>query len=370
VRRRTVVVSAVNFLEGGPLSVLHDCLAAASEHLADRYDVVALVHDARLLDVPRIRYLEFPASRRSWLVRLYYEYVHFRRLSLELEPHLWLSLHDITPNVVADRRAVYCHNPAPFFRLSARHAWLDPTFALFNLFYAQLYRIHIRENDVVVVQQEWLAREFRRRFGVDDVVVAHPLVPAAPVAPLPRASDGRCRLLFPTFPRVFKNVEVLGEAAALLESRGRQDVEFLVTIDGTENRYARYIRKRYGHLRGLRLIGRRTRPEVFGLYGEVQGLVFPSRLETWGMPLSEFQAFGKPILAADLPYAHETVGPYGKVKFFSSQDASSLADAAVGVARGDLVYDRASPAPPPRATDWHQLLLLLLGEERGGEPSC
>jgi len=32
-----------------------------------------------------------------------------------------------------------------------------------------------------------------------------------------------------------------------------------------------------------------------------------------GMPITEFKATGKPILAADLPYAHETIGEYGQV---------------------------------------------------------
>jgi glycosyltransferase involved in cell wall biosynthesis len=55
-------------------------------------------------------------------------------------------------------------------------------------------------------------------------------------------------------------------------------------------------------------------------------LLFPSKLETWGLPLSEAKAFGKPILAANLPYAKETIGDYEKVSFFNPENPKELAD--------------------------------------------
>ena len=40
---------------------------------------------------------------------------------------------------------------------------------------------------------------------------------------------------------------------------------------------------------------------------------------------SEYKLFNKPILAADLPYAHETVGDYDNVNFFKPDDSEMLA---------------------------------------------
>jgi glycosyltransferase involved in cell wall biosynthesis len=365
-KQGTIVISAVNFVEGGPLSILHDCLACASATLSAEYDIVALVHNERLLDIPWINYRGFPASKRSWAARLYYEYVQFQKISRELKPLLWLSLHDITPNVSAATRAVYCHNPAPFYRLSLQDAILDPGFALFNLFYRQLYRINIEKNDYIVVQQQWMRQQFQRSFGRLNVVVAHPSNNGASspdvAGPLARAR-APLRLLYPTFPRVFKNVEILGEAARILEDAGRKDVEFLVTIKGDENRYASHIAKRFRDRPSLKLIGRQSRQQVFGLYEQVDALVFPSKLETWGMPLTEFKAFNKPILAADLPYAHETLGSYEKKKFFSPADPEDLAAASAALADRQLVFDAhdRSPASSAAVEGWEELFSVLLG---------
>ena len=60
--------------------------------------------------------MEFKDSKKSYLKRLYYEYIYFKKLSEKLKPYLWLSLHDMTPNVVADKKVVYCHNPMMFYK--------------------------------------------------------------------------------------------------------------------------------------------------------------------------------------------------------------------------------------------------------------
>ena len=66
-------------------------------------------------DTKKIKFVEFPKAKKSWLIRCWYEYYYFNKLSKQLKPYLWLSLHDMTPNVESERLAVYCHNPTPFF---------------------------------------------------------------------------------------------------------------------------------------------------------------------------------------------------------------------------------------------------------------
>ena len=62
------------------------------------------------------------------------------------------------------------------------------------------------------------------------------------------------------------------------------------------------------------------RDRILLRYAKADCLLFPSKLETWGIPISEFQQTGKPMLVIDLPYAHETVGSYHAVSFFPPGD--------------------------------------------------
>src|SRR5580658_1812258 len=205
-----IVVSAVNFSEMGPLTILKEVLAHLAEHYAGDYEVVALVHrrslfDISKLDIPKITYMEFPEIKGSWFRRLKFEYFDLKEISQGLNAELWLSLHDMTPNVIARRQAVYCHNSSPFYDFRLRDALHDPTFGVFTLLYRFLYAINIKRNDYVVVQQNWMREQFKSRYGVKKVIVAHPEVPSAPMRlsevhqPSP---DGATRFFFPSYPRV------------------------------------------------------------------------------------------------------------------------------------------------------------------------
>jgi glycosyltransferase involved in cell wall biosynthesis len=365
-----IVVSAVNFSEMGPLTILKEVLAHLAEHYAGDYEVVALVHrrslfDISKLDIPKITYMEFPEIKGSWFRRLKFEYFDLKEISQGLNAELWLSLHDMTPNVIARRQAVYCHNSSPFYDFRLRDALHDPTFGVFTLLYRFLYAINIKRNDYVVVQQNWMREEFKSHYGVKTVIVAHPCIPSAPARRdrgQTQKTDGSTRFFFPSYPRVFKNAELALEGAAILERSGVGHFELWLTFDGSENSYAAGLVRRYGKLKSVQFLGLLTRSEVFDRYSRAECLLFPSSLESWGLPISEFKPFHKPILAADLPYARESVGSYDQVAFFDPKDPWKLAELMRSIIEGKGEFEsvNASPIDQPFCSDWAGLFKMML----------
>jgi hypothetical protein len=193
--KKKIVVSAINLTEMGPLSILRDVLQYLSLNQSQEFEIVALVHRRDLFDIPNVTFIEFPAAKSSYLLRLYYELVSFNGLSRKQKPYLWLSLHDITPNVKAERRVVYCHNPSPFLKLRWKDAILNPHRALYTWLYTYVYRHNIKKNNFVIVQQDWIRDEFERRYKVDNVIVAYPDIdiPAKLIHDDNRENDGRFR---------------------------------------------------------------------------------------------------------------------------------------------------------------------------------
>jgi glycosyltransferase involved in cell wall biosynthesis len=96
-------------------------------------------------------------------------------------------------------------------------------------------------------------------------------------------------------------------------------------------------------------------------YQSCDVVVFPSRLETWGLPITEAKALNKPLLVADLPYAHETVGNYSAVSFLQATDVQAWANAFVQIASGQHAFESHTCTLPeaPFAADWPQLWRLL-----------
>ena len=149
---KKIVISAVNLKVGGTLAILRDCLRHLSGLAATgEYQVIALVYDRKVADYPHIEYIELKWPKKNWFNRLWCEYVAMRKISVRLAPvYLWLSLHDTTPNVKAQRRAVYCHNSFPFYRWKMKEILFAPRIVLFSLFSKYAYRINIHRNSYIL----------------------------------------------------------------------------------------------------------------------------------------------------------------------------------------------------------------------------
>lgn len=363
--RTKVVVSAVNFTSGGPLSVLIDCLTSLLKYdQLDKYEITVLVHKKELVSqfTKYFQIFEYPEIKSSWLNRVNFEYKTSMAISKKIRPKIWISLHDMTPNVISEIQYVYCHNPAPFYKISLKEVLLDFKFFLFNKFYKFLYKINIKRNQFVIVQQNWLRQAFKKMYGVK-TIVGHPSLAGNNKVKLYNAAvnSNTFTFFYPSFPRVFKNFEVILNAAALL-SETRQDFELVITIDGTENKYSKMLYQKYASYQAIKFVGKLTRDQVFEQYIETGCLLFPSKLETWGLPITEFKNYNKPIILADLPYAHETLGEFDRCKFFNPDDHIQLAEIMNNTIDGNLSYDLNTLDRPvdPFFEDWDGLVKFLL----------
>lgn len=368
--KRKIVISAINLFEGGTLSVLKDCLYSIENN--DQFnndEFIALVHKKSLFEkeeYKKINFIEFPDSRKSYLYRLYYEFFYFKKFAKINKVDFWISLHDISPNIGNVPQVVYCHNSTPFNKVKLKDLIIQPTIFFFSLFYSYLYSINIKKNKFVIVQQLWIKNEFHNKFGLElnKIIIAKPQEPIISIVNNQlKLYDRKVQFVFPTFPRVFKNIEIIAEAVIVLNNQGINKFIVNLTIDGTENKYSKLIYKKYSYLECLNFIGLQTREKVYELYGESNCLLFPSKLETWGLPISEYKQFDKPIIVANLPYAKETVAQYDKAKFFNPNSSISLANCMKEIILNkDISFDKTEEIlyPQPYVENWESLIQLIL----------
>lgn len=357
-----VVVSGVNLTEGGILSIAIDFLKELIKH--EEYSITVLVHDKNLfseIQSSNLTYIEYPNSKSNWLTRLYYEYVYFKYLSKKLNADIWFSMHDITPNVSSKFLVTYCHNPTPFYKTSLKDLFLSYKVFLFSLFYKYLYKINIKKNDMLVVQQDWIKTEFTKMFKVSNIYVANPSIPQ------PEINHSKKKIIesnlfsffYPSFPRVFKNFEVICKAVEYLYSKNIKNFEVYLTIDGTENTYTQRIVRKFKKLSNIKFIGLQKREDVFNYYKDTNVLIFPSKLETWGLPISEFKLYNKPIIASCLDYAKETVGKYDKVNFFDPNNYHELADLIEDHIKHNVKFDENKFSYEEKSDNWNTFIELV-----------
>jgi glycosyltransferase involved in cell wall biosynthesis len=204
------------------------------------------------------------------------------------------------------------------------------------------------------------------------IIVAHPqtdlgISSEKQVHPVLELSNA---FFYPAFPRVFKNFEVICKASEILLKEGMYNFQVKFTISGDENRYSRHIFNSFRHIKNIKFLGIQSRDAVFDLYNSANCVIFPSKLETWGLPITEFKKYNKPILLADLPYAHETLGMYDKAKFFHPDNYEQLADAMKELINRTAVFEKteANIIPAPFAQNWKELFDILLYRKPGIPP--
>ena len=367
--KKIIILSGINLIEGGPLTIYRECLKCIEESFLENYEVIALVHNKEFFSKFnfRIKFIEFKDSKKSYFKRMYYEYIFFKKLSKKLKPYLWFSLHDITPNVIADKRVVYCHNPMMFYKMNKGERKKSFKLFLFSKFYKYIYKINIKKNNYVIVQQDWIREEFKKVFKIENIIVAHPEVNLKDLKIDKNVQIEKNSFLYPSFPRVFKNFEIICEAVEKLEKEDIKNFKIYLTMDGTENSYSKEIYEKYKRLGCIEFIGLQKRENLMKYYNKVETVIFPSKIETWGLPITEAKEYGKKIILSDLPYAHETLGNYEKVLFFDPNDSDRLAKEIKLVIskKKSVKYDSnfQKEIKQPYCKGWKDLFDILLNNE-------
>jgi|APSaa5957512535_1039671.scaffolds.fasta_scaffold73174_2 glycosyltransferase involved in cell wall biosynthesis len=328
--KKKIVVSAVNLTEGGGRSILISVLNALAQDT--RFIVIAMVNNRLAGDLIRatnIKYVSIPCAKKSWINRLLYEYIVSKGISKRLNPDIWFSLHDITPNVITKKRYVYCHNISPFYKFRFSDIMLDYKFSIFVLLYKYIYKINIKKNQSVFVQQCWIAERLVEYFDVNNCVVALP----EEVKEVNRSNfyseSNFCQgngvtFFYPTLPRTYKNLEIIFRSVCILRYKKVSGYKVFVTVSEGENKYIENLVQKYGKLNEIIFCGRLNREEMNKMYSSSDVLLFTSKLETWGLPIREAMEFNLPVLLANHPYSQATSYGYDKVAFFDAESPQEL----------------------------------------------
>ena len=390
-KRPVIVISATRFFQGGTLVIVEECLKFLSAHYSKTHTIKALVYKKTLYDTKSmegIEWVEFPKSRKSIIYRLYHEYIKFYKLSKAWKPMLWLSLQDSTPRVMATISAVYFHNPLLLKPKSLKLWNQQPRLEILRLLYKYIYTQRIGTNDFVITQQSAIAAYLTKAYGLDrkkvwvfppvDYLlkknkVQEPGLPKSAPTAITQAIDLPVKsveitpytFIFPATAFYYKNHAVIIEACRILQKQNPGIAyRVLLTLDGSENKYVqKLVENVRKELPQIMFLGFIKRDLLFNLYNEADCMIFPSFLESWGLPLTEFAGLNKPIICADLPYGRATLAGYHQAIYFDPTNPHELAHLMLQAAEKTLRFhatEVAGQAEFPYLHTWKECFELLL----------
>lgn len=310
---------------GGGLTVLKDLHAFACTDPSN--DWLFLLSDQDLgPDGNRVRQARVAPQYRGWLSRSRAEIFAVGRLIRQFDPGVLLSLQNAdTPRRGRRPLAVYMHQSLPFYT-SKPSLWSMGArrLAAKSMFLRPIIGSSIKRSAVTFVQTGWIKDVLHDRYPrVRIVKLGYPLEESRiPPEGAPLDADG---FIYPAVASVYKDHVTLRKAVAQLHKQIPEAGRVTLTITRAEFESVAG-RLRDDEVAWYRFSGVVPRDALFEVYRR-SILVFPSFIETLGLPLYEARAIGCRVVAADTPFAREALGGYPLAHFSVPRDSESLARA-------------------------------------------
>lgn len=301
-----IVVNAIAASTGGALTILESFGRHVREFGGD-HEWVFLLGSDLLEQSDNIRTVVLPSVKRSWLRRLAFDFVTGRRLIASLRPDVVFSLQNTYTYGIECPQVVYVHQPLPFQKARNFSLWRrdERLLAIYQHVIGAVIKQSARHADHVIVQTQWMRDAIVDQVGIvaDRVSSVLPALENLGAQEHQGPRDAGA-FFYPTAHNIYKNNDCIYEACRLLHQQGMDDFTVTMTVDGPVPEPKVDSIGRVSRARVVETLSRST-------------LIFPSYIETYGLPLAEARALGSIILAADLPYAREVLDGYPNAHFFN-----------------------------------------------------
>lgn len=318
-----IMVFDVPAESGGALSVLHEFYNEFKLDQENEYIFVLSLPE--LKETSNIKVLRFPWIKKSWGHRLYFDHIIAAKLIKEYDIDKVLSLQNVIIPHTAVHQSVFVHNALPFseyrFRLKEdKLLWVYQNIIGKNIIKS------IKKSDHVIVQTNWMKNIFVEKLNVYDekIEVKQSKVDIEIKDQFRATKDSLSTFFYPASGVIFKNHKVIVDACLKLKENGINEYKVVFTLKGDENRNITkiYNLAKDNHL-PIEFKGSISRERVFNHYTK-SILLFPSYIETVGLPLIEARTHNTLILSSNSDYAHEVLNGYGKVEFFNPFSVDDL----------------------------------------------
>lgn len=192
-----------------------------------------------------------------------------------------------------------------------KYIFLFPMLSRIRIFLETLWvRFCHRKQYKYIVPTESMKRLALDLLGNDTRIVVIPFTLNNPIIKKTNSGNKKFQFVYVASGEPHKNHKNLLEAWKLLSEEGIKPSLALTVNIKTHSKLAELI-EWYKKEFSLKIsnLGELTKKQVTDLYSNSETLIFPSLVESFGLPLMEAQQMGLPIIASDLDYVKDISNP-------------------------------------------------------------
>ncbi|MGO4988578.1 glycosyltransferase [Gallicola sp. Sow4_E12] len=310
---------------GGALTILNQYYDKAVKDTENEW--IFIISTPILKSKMNVKVVNFPWVKKSWFHRLYFDKFVAPKLVKEYKIDEILSLQNTTIQNVNVKQTLYLHQPLPFVEKRYRLTE-NPKFWIYQNIISRMIFKSIKNADKVIVQTKWMKEACLQKVETDPnkFEIIQPDINIIVNKYYKQEDMINRQFFYPSSALEYKNHEVIVKAVKKLIDQNINNFTVVFTLDGNENPNINRLHKMCKKQNlPIQFIGKINIEDVYDYYSK-SILIFPSYIETFGLPMLEASMHKSPILASDCAFSHEILDGYEKVQFFDPFDIEQLYD--------------------------------------------
>lgn len=311
--------------DGGGLFVLKQFFKEVLE-LNDSNEWIFLVSNDSIQSTDNILVINNENIKKSYFHRWIFETMQLKKILKDIAPDLIISLQNMPIRGCKVKQFTYLHQSLQY--CPKRFSLLKPEergLAIRQKIICNIYKKNLPKSEHIFVQTNWIKEATKKWLNMkNDQITVVPVAVDVPEGLIREYEGQKSKVFFyPARAEMYKNHSVIIDACKKLVESGLTDFKVLFTIKKEDGPYAEKIVELCKDL-PIEFTGSIPYREMWDYYRKTI-LLFPSYLETCGLPMLEAKAAGGRILASDMPFSHEDLDGYENVMYFQYNDIDELA---------------------------------------------
>ncbi|MER1984396.1 MAG: glycosyltransferase [Solibacillus sp.] len=320
-----IIVFDVPASSGGALSILNEFYLEVKENSPKDVEWIFVLSEPFLEETSNIKVLRFPWIKNSWLHRIYFDQFVAPKLVKKYKVDKIFSLQNVTIPRTKMKQVLYVHQPLPFvgYKFTFKE---NKLFWVYQNIISRKIIASIKKAEKTIVQTNWMKEAIVKQAGVKPNKID--IIPPTINVDIKRyfePTDQSLRTFFyPASASYYKNHRLIVDAVSGLTKSELVGLNFIFTLNGDEDEHIKELYERVEKENlPIQFIGSISKEQVFDYYTK-SILIFPSYIETFGLPLLESRIHKGIILAGKTVFSCEILDGYSNVVYFDTNDSNSL----------------------------------------------
>lgn len=322
-----IIINDIAASGGGAMSILKSfCNYLNESEGAREHEWIFILSEKHIQETDNIKIIVLDNVKKSRFGRLIFDIYSGKRFISKLKPDVVVSFQNTIVFGLKCPQILYLHQSIPFQNVK-RFSFVNTDerrLAVYQFIIGALIKKSIKRADKTVVQTRWLKNAVIKSTKISNEKIMEVFPPTKEYSKYKREGTFVPNSFFyPASNYKYKNHKCIYDASNILNKKGHTNYEIYLTIDSDISK------------RNIHYLGKLPIESVMEKYN-TSTLIFPSYIESVGLPLIEASQMGTIILAADCPYSREVLHGYENAYFFDPFDPSQLASLMEKVISGKI----------------------------------